>query len=1079
MSAATASLRWSASANGPPKPGEPPGKEKKGKSGGGGGGSSAPNNDDHGVPDPVDEITPRIKIFVAGMFIVSFVLYKLAMPRGQHVGWHSVFEHFAKDQLKSIDIYDSYAEFSTSAGYCHVGIVSDQHTNGKIKALQAHRDKLVAAKLASADQAEKQEVAKDSSEGKGTLPTISYCGTPLSEQLLTAFGVFAWIVPFVFFPTVALILTRAVGTAMAVSANAETKTKMMKKEFIVHTTSNTRFAQVAGMKEAKREVTEIVEFLKNPAKYTRLGAKIPTGALLMGPPGTGKTLLAKAVAGEAGIGFIPVCGSDFVELYVGMGALRVRQLFEVAKQQRCIVYIDEIDAIGLKRQGSGNGEKAEQEHTLNELLTQLDGFTSNRGEIMILASTNVHRDQLDPALIRPGRFDRLVHVDAPVISERIDIFKVHLCNLTLVAPPPDGSAAPLPLVSSAGAPETPAAKDSAVTAERSHATTAAEEKESPSAPPQIIAVRQMLTDSHAALNAAHAALSESLAGRLLLESIVPVLRLLLDAAERQDAAQYNKSLPDMLRQPPDLASEDFFAKLQENLTTLARLAAPGKAFGTESTEQAFKELVRSAEEARLALSTIARCPASGVTAVQWLAFLKRELAKKVVAVAHQAHAVEEQISPAPETSAGTSEGTPTPVVTSPFLRRISVIDKCSGSYVNTISSIHLSTPSGVAATDSQGASSSSDNFAKAVFDAIEAQSATLLQVHISLLVLSATLAGVKSKASLPDSSEIREQFSKCLSRLGEVVLQPAGYELLAPATVPVPANAELSVKDVERKATVQQAYEFDFSSSLAKKSPEEQQIIEMFAKRMSDLCPGFVGADIANVCNEGAILAAREKATFVTISHLERSIDRVLAGIEHRSRRLSDFEKTVVAHHEAGHAVAGWFLNLADPLMKVSIVPRGGSALGYAQYLPNENHLRSAQEILDSICVTLGGRVAEEIFFGHLSTGASDDLSKVTKSAYMYVSSFTASTVRPSPASDHTKFVKPFGSNLSNSLDEKAKDLVDHLYKRTHELLLSKKAEMEVLAKHLLEHEVLTHQDVVRLIGVREERQISERKRGA
>ncbi|CCW71976.1 unnamed protein product [Phytomonas sp. Hart1] len=271
-------------------------------------------------------------------------------------------------------------------------------------------------------------------------------------------------------------------------------------------------------------------------------------------------------------------------------------------------------------------------------------------------------------------------------------------------------------------------------------------------------------------------------------------------------------------------------------------------------------------------------------------------------------------------------------------------------------------------------------------------------------------------------------------------------------------------------------FSFDFRSILCDKSEKECALINAYAKRMSDLCPGFVGSDIANVCNEAAILASRENCTHVELSHLERSIDRVLAGIEHRSRVLSSFEKNVVAHHEAGHAVAGWFLNRADPLMKVSIVPRGGSALGYAQYLPNENSVRTAKEIRDSLCVTLGGRAAEEIFFKHLSTGASDDLRKVAKLAYMYVASFSAGSVYPSPGTSSTRITKPFGRKKSDAYDKQAKQLVEEVYQETYNLLLKHKADMEKLAQHLLTNELLTHQDVMNYLGERPARSSDKMK---
>lgn len=202
----------------------------------------------------------------------------------------------------------------------------------------------------------------------------------------------------------------------------------------------------------------------------------------------------------------------------------------------------------------------------------------------------------------------------------------------------------------------------------------------------------------------------------------------------------------------------------------------------------------------------------------------------------------------------------------------------------------------------------------------------------------------------------------------------------------------------------------------------------------------------------------------------------MLAGIEHRSRVLSDFEKNVVAHHEAGHAIAGWFLNRADPLMKVSIIPRGGSALGYAQYLPNENKMQTANEIVERMCVTLGGRVAELIFFNHLSTGASDDLQKVTRMAYTHVTNFRPSSVYNPPGTSATRYVKPFGTVISDRIDDAAKQLIDDAFQRTMTLLTSKKAEMEMLAKHLLTHEFLTHQDVVNYLGERDVRENDMKK---
>ncbi|KAK7195119.1 ATP-dependent zinc metallopeptidase [Novymonas esmeraldas] len=770
-------------------------KAGDGKGSGSGKDKDKGKGDEEGAEEeekPEDWIVPRTCLFVLLMIAVSAVLYQLARPGGTHVGWASL--NRRAGEIKEAVLYENYLQVYMDGAKVYLGLVNDHDTQRHMDELasnyraarhqavaqehQQQKEKRAAGAGASAEEEQPHEHAGGlfAAAEKPAELEVTMKGRPLAETALVGVGVVAWVVPFIFFPVFVMFLSQYIGKSMSYAVEAtKGKTKAKEMIFRVETASSTRFRDVAGMKEPKKEITEIVDFLRHPERYTKLGAKIPTGAMLLGPPGTGKTLLAKAVAGESGVGFIPAIGSDFVELYVGMGALRVRQLFKEARKQRCIIYIDEIDAIGLKRQGAGHGEKQEQEQTLNELLTQLDGFsTGRRGDVMVLASSNVGQEALDPALIRPGRFDRIIHVDTPVISERVDIFKVHLSKLKLTS----DSAAP---------------------------TTAA------AAPPA--------SEETGAIAAATPACTET---SLVVSSV-----------------------------------------------------APGRT----------EEEVKKGDNADATDADAGKRPSAG---------------------------------------------------------------------------------------------SSADDF--------------------------------------------------------------------------------------------------DFRALLQQKSETERAMIDVYAQRMSNLCPGFVGADIANVCNEGAILAAREGATHVDISHLERSIDRVFAGIEHRSRALSEFEKNVVAHHEAGHAVAGWFLNRADPLMKVSIVPRGGSALGYAQYLPNENYTRTAKEIRDSISVTLGGRAAEQIFFNHLSTGASDDLRKVGRMAYQYVSSFAPGSVYPPPGSSSTRLVKPFGADKSNDFDRRAKALVDEVYADTLALLTQHRDDMKKLADHLLKHELLTYADVVHYLGERPTRQMDKKK---
>jgi len=441
------------------------------------------------------------------------------------------------------------------------------------------------------------------------------------------------------------------------------------------------FKDVAGLEEAKEEVQEIVEFLKNPSKFTILGGKIPKGALLVGPPGTGKTLLAKAVAGEADVPFFSLSGSDFVEMFVGVGAARVRDLFKQAKAKApCIIFIDEIDAVGRSRsKGSMPGGNDERENTLNSLLVEMDGFGTDSG-VIILAATN-RPDTLDSALLRPGRFDRQISIDKPDINGRTQIFQVHLKPLTL---------------------------------------------------------------------------------------------------------------------GPDVD-----------------------------------------------------------------------------------------------------------------------------------------------------------------------------------------------------------------------------------------------------------------------------------AKKLSAQTPGFAGAEIANVCNEAALIAARRDKKFITNQDFTDAIDRVIGGLEKKNKIISPGEKRIVAYHEAGHAISGWFLEHCDPLVKVSIVPRGVAALGYAQYLPKEQFLYNTEQLIDEMCMALGGRAAEELVFGKISTGALSDLERITKMAYSIVTMYGMNaklgnvSFYDSKGQNEYGFSKPYSEATSQMIDEEVRIIIDNAYTRTKELLTERRHELEVIAKELLEKEVLLQDDLERLVGKR------------
>ncbi|CAO2182375.1 unnamed protein product [Urochloa humidicola] len=441
------------------------------------------------------------------------------------------------------------------------------------------------------------------------------------------------------------------------------------------------FKDVAGCDEAKQEIMEFVHFLKNPKKYEELGAKIPKGALLVGPPGTGKTLLAKATAGEFDVPFLSISGSDFMEMFVGVGPSRVRNLFQEARQcAPSIVFIDEIDAIGRARgRGGFSGGNDERESTLNQLLVEMDGFGTTSG-VVVLAGTN-RPDILDKALLRPGRFDRQIAIDKPDINGRDQIFRIYLKKLKL--------------------------------------------------------------------------------------------------------------------------------------------------------------------------------------------------------------------------------------------------DK-----------------------------------------------------------------------------------------------EPSFY-----------------------------------------------------SQRLAALTPGFAGADIANVCNEAALIAARSENAQITIQHFEAAIDRVIGGLEKKNKVISKLERRTVAYHESGHAVAGWFLEHAEPLLKVTIVPRGTAALGFAQYVPSENLLMTKEQLFDMTCMTLGGRAAEEVLIGKISTGAQNDLEKVTKMTYAQVAVYGFSEkvglLSFPQREDGFEMTKPYSSQTASIIDTEVREWVAKAYEKTVDLIKTHKEQVAQIAELLLEKEVLHQDDLVRVLGER------------
>ena len=493
------------------------------------------------------------------------------------------------------------------------------------------------------------------------------------------FSAILWnVLPIVFLIALWIFFMRRMGSGASGGAGGvfnvgKSKAQLFEKGGSIKVT----FKDVAGLAEAKQEVEEIVEFLKEPQKYTDLGGKIPKGALLVGPPGTGKTLLAKAVAGEANVPFFSVAGSDFVEMFVGVGASRVRDLFKQAKEKApCIVFIDEIDAVGRARgKNPAMGENDERENTLNQLLTEMDGFGSNSG-VIILAATN-RVDVLDKALLRAGRFDRQIHVDLPDLNERKEVFGVHL-------------------------------------------------------------------------------------------------------------------------------------------------------------------------------------------------------------------------------------------------RPIKIDDTVD-------------------------------------------------------------------------------------------------VDLLARQT------------------------------------------------------PGFSGADIANVCNEAALIAARHGKKFVGKQDFLDAVDRIIGGLEKKTKITTEAERRSIALHEAGHASISWLLEYANPLIKVTIVPRG-RALGAAWYLPEERQITTKEQMLDEMCATLGGRAAEDLFIGRVSSGAANDLERVTKQAYGMIAYLGMSEKLPNLCyynNDEYSFQRPYSEKTAELIDEEVKRMVNEQYERAKQILSEHKEQHNELAQLLIDKEVIFAEDVERIFGKR------------
>ena len=606
---------------------------------------------------------------IIALFLIALQLFNVSNTSNPQISWDR-FQDMAKDgAVEKVEV--------VNLKYAYVHLRTDRLASGKYD--DASQSKLGVRPHYIFNIGIPEAFKTDLDELKQSLPADERFQIYYEEQKDWLTPLLGWVFPILIIVALWIFIMRRVGGgAGGPGSQIFNIGKSKATLFDQNAKVNVTFQDVAGLDEAKVEVMEVVDFLQHPKKYTALGGKIPKGVLLIGPPGTGKTLLAKAVAGEAGVPFFSISGSDFVEMFVGVGASRVRDLFKQSREKApCIVFIDEIDAIGRARgKGAMQGGNDERENTLNQLLVEMDGFSTDKG-VILMAATNRH-DVLDSALMRPGRFDRQIGIDRPDLKGREAIFRVHLKKI--------------------------------------------------------------------------------------------------------------KTGPDII-----------------------------------------------------------------------------------------------------------------PTI-------------------------------------------------------------------------------------------------------------------------------------------------------------------------LAEMTPGFAGADIANICNEAALVAARRNKKAVDLDDFNYALDRVIGGLEKKNKIISPKEKNIIAYHEAGHAICGWFLEHASPLVKVTIVPRGIGTLGYAQYLPKEEYITRTEALLDRMCMTLGGRAAESVIFDKISTGAQSDLDQVTKMAYSMIAVFGMNE-KVGNVSFHAmqqdQFNKPYSDDTANMIDEEVRKLIDSQYERAKALLRDRRSELELLAQQLLAKEVLLKSDVERLVGPR------------
>ncbi len=713
------------------------------------------------------------------------------------------------------------------------------------------------------------------------------------------------------------------------------------------------FKSVAGAHDAKNELKDVVDFLKNPEKYKRLGAKIPRGVLLVGEAGNGKTLLAKAVAGEANCPFFSITGSDFIEVFVGVGAARVRDLFAQARKNApSIVFIDEIDAIGRQRGSGFGGGHDEREQTLNQLLTEMDGFeTANGASVVVLAATNMP-DVLDKALVRPGRFDRRIDVPFPDSESREEILKIHAQAIKL------DKEADLKKI----AEETAGYSGADLANLMNKAAINASKKN------QDKVTMADIEDAHKTMlksyNNPMSNSQQGVKGASNVKMFMPTqVKCNFDqVAGMQEAKEELRDIVEFLKNP------EKYKRLGAKITRgVLLIGDPGNG----------KTLLAKA------VAGEANCPFFNVSASEFVEMYVGVGASRVRDLFNQARKHNPSII---------------------FIDEIDAVGSHRGSGKNGGGNDERNQTLNQLLTEMDG------------FD-----SATS-----SVIVIAAT--------NRPDS-------------LDPALLRAGRFD----------RKVEIPYPDLQSREKI---LELHAKNIIIDPSVD--------LKKVARGTPGFSGADLANLVNESALHASRDNdQSMVTINDFEEARDKIMLGKELKTIVLSEEERKITAFHESGHALVRLLLpDLSDPLHKVTIIPRG-RALGVTHSLPErEKYTQTKEEMFAVIMVCLGGRVAEELVFNVIGTGASNDFEKASDIARKMICSYGMSEELGLVVYKQQHGEYTYSQKTAERIDAEVQKLLANAYEKVKTMMIQHRDKLDTLANHLFDKETLFASEIYQLLGI-------------